>query len=87
MTALNDHCIDQFIQFQGAYDYCSGLGGVLPSFNFFDVFNNINETPRKSINTTKETGAGARPFVSSNSFGHDSSEFEVKTKMDFRMKS
>ena len=62
------------------------MGGVLPSFNFFDVFNNINETPRKSFNstnTTKETEAGARPFVSSNrNFGYDSSEFEVKTMLE-----
>ncbi len=39
---------------QGAFDYCANLGGVLPSFDFFDIYN-IGERPRASSSSRENT--------------------------------
>ena len=68
--------------FQGAYDYCSGLGGVLPSYDFFDVFN-VNERPRNSENSTttlnppSEIVPGTRPTVELDNTFFEVSGFEI----------
>ena len=41
--------IENALFLQRAFDYCNNLGGILPSFDFFDVVN-IGERPRTSGN-------------------------------------
>ena len=56
--------------FQRAFDYCNNLGGILPSFDFFDVVN-IGERPRTSgtSNSTVQTDEGTS--VERNTFIYD----------------
>jgi len=42
--------------FQGAFDYCSNLGGVVASPSFFDFYN-IGETPRTTANMPNVTSS------------------------------
>ena len=75
---------------QGAFDYCQGLGGILPSFDFFDYYNQFGEAPRTSNSTTdknpttteeEKTDAGSnRPSVNNPELDLDTSDFEVCEK-------
>ena len=75
----------KIIFLQGAFDYCAGLGGVLPSFDFFDYYNQFGEAPRTSNTTAKnstteevESDAGSnRASVNNPELDLDTSEFEV----------
>ena len=75
----------KYIFLQGAFDYCAGLGGVLPSFDFFDYYNQFGEAPRTSNTTAKnstteevESDAGSnRASVNNPELDLDTSDFEV----------
>ena len=41
---------------KGAFDYCSNLGGVLASADFFDLYN-IGESPRTTANMPNDTSS------------------------------
>ena len=66
---------------QGAFDYCAGLGGVLPSFDFFDYYNQFPEKKRTGKNSTtdeEEEDVGSnRASVNNTELDLDTSDFEV----------
>ena len=69
---------------QGAFDYCAGLGGVLPSFDFFDYYNQFPEKKRTGKNSTtdeeeeEENDVGFnRASVNNTELDLDTSDFEV----------
>ena len=67
---------------QGAFDYCAGLGGVLPSFDFFDYYNQFPEIKRtgKNSTTVEEEGEDVgsnRASVNNTELDLDTSDFEV----------
>ena len=68
---------------QGAFDYCAGLGGVLPSFDFFDYYNQFPEIKRTGKNSTtveEEEGEDVgsnRASVNNTELDLDTSDFEV----------
>ena len=42
--------------FKGGFDYCANLGGVLPSADFFDLYN-LAERPRTTTKGSNDTTA------------------------------
>jgi len=72
--------------FQGAFDYCANLGGILPSPDFFDIYN-IGEAPRTSSfmpNDTSVSASEAAETASENSASAEQLDDEfVDTSIDF----
>ena len=71
--------IENGLFFQRAFDYCNNLGGILPSFDFFDVVN-IGERPRTSgnagSNSTIEETEDEGTSVERNTFVKEEEEEE-----------
>ena len=71
---------------QGAFDYCANLGGILPSPDFFDIYN-IGEAPRTSSfmpNDTSVSASEAAETASENSASAEQLDDEfVDTSIDF----
>jgi len=67
--------------FQGAFDYCSNLGGVLASPGFFDLYN-IGESPRTTANMPNDTSSIDREIEMKEVKDPEDDEY-VDTTVDF----